>query len=110
MLAALPILIGLPIVMILPAWYLRNRRGPTSPLIVLLPLPGLLLWFALLLLDIGPPSRNLLYEPLGIGMIAVMLAYWKMFKLDRVNPERSGRTAVLFMLLATLMVRLTMPG
>ncbi len=110
MLDALPIIIGLPVALIWPIWYLRNRRRRTSPLIALLPLPGLLLWFALLLLGIGPPSRNLLYEPLGIGMIAVMLAYWKLFKLDRVNPERSGRTAVLFMLLATLMVRLTMPG
>ncbi len=110
MLDALPIIIGLPIALIWPIWYLRNRRRPTSPLIALLPLPGLALWFLLMVLNIGPPSRNLLYEPLGIGMIAVMLAYWKMFKLDRVNPERSGRTAVLFMLLATLMVRLTMPG
>jgi len=46
----LPILIGLPIALIWPVWYLRNRRRPTSPLVALLPLPGLLLWLVLLLL------------------------------------------------------------
>ncbi len=109
MLATLPILIGLPIAMIWPVWYLRNRKRPTSPLIVLLGVPGLALWFLLFALGIGGTSRNLLYEPLGIGMIAVMIAYWKLFKLDATNPERAGQTALLLMLLATLAVRLTAP-
>lgn len=110
MLDALPIMLGLPIVLIWPVWFLRNRQRPTNPLIMLLHLPALALWFVMLMLGIGPLSRQLLYEPLGIGMIAVMLAYWKMFKLDITNPQRSGQTALLLVLLATLAVRLTMPA
>lgn len=110
MLEFLPMLIGLPILLIWPVWFLRNKRRPTSPLITLLAIPGLLLWLLLILLGVGPASQNLLYEPLGIDMIAVMLAYWKLFKLDRTNPERSGQTVVVLMLLATLAVRLTMPA
>ncbi len=109
MLETLPMLIGLPIALIWPVWFLRNKRRPSSPLITLLALPGLAFWFALLMLGVGPPSRQLLYEPLGIGMIAVMLAYWKLFKLDAANPQRSGQTVLILMLLATLAVRVTMP-
>ena len=110
MLQTLPMLVGLPMLLIWPAWYLRNKRRTSSPMITLLAIPGLALWFLLLLAGVGPASRNLLYEPLGIGMIAVMLAYWKLFKLDRTNPERSGQTVMVLMLLATLAVRLTMPA
>jgi len=110
MLATLPLLIGLPMVMIWPVWYLRNRKRPSSPLIVLLPLPGLVLWFLLFFLGVGGTSRQLLYEPLGVGMIAVMIAYWKLFKLDVTHPGRAGQTALLLLLLATLAVRLTAPG
>ncbi len=110
MLETLPILLSLPMLLLYPVWFFTNRSRPSSPLILLLAVPGIALWFALMLLGIGPPSRNTLYEPLGIGMIAVMLGYWKLLKLDRSNARNAGKVVVVLMLLATLTVRLTMPA
>lgn len=110
MLETLPIILGLPALLIWPVWRYANHRRPSTPLIMFLGVPGIALWFLLMILDIGHESRNLLYEPLGISMIAVMLAYWKLMKLERSNPKNAGKTVIVLLLLATLTIRLTMPG
>jgi hypothetical protein len=95
---------AVPALLILPGYLSARRRAPHSAWILLISLPGLILWLGLTSLGIGAQSLGNLSELLGVCGVAVAGAYLSLLT-RRVTPLHV-LTAVL---LVTLALRLFTP-
>ena len=96
--------VAVPALAILPGYLRARRRGPRSAWILLLPLPPVVLWVALMALGVGTQSPGNLAELYPISGAGVVGAYLSLF-IPRVTPKR----ALAAMLLLTVAVRLLSP-
>jgi len=92
-----------------PGWMIARRRKPQGPAILLLSLPGIVLWTILTAAGIGAQSLSNVIEIFGIAVVSVIVAYVKLFIMDRHAMKDSGIIALLIVLGVTLLLRLFMP-
>lgn len=104
---------GLPLALIFPAFnYSRRKKEKESPLLPLVHVPALLVLFRLLSIGFGrPQSLGNLVEFFILGAAGVLVAYLKVFVVDRFHTRHTLSTYVSAALLVFVSValRLFMP-
>lgn len=92
-----------------PGWMRARKKKPHGPAILFLVLPGIFLWTGLTAAGIGPQSLANIVEVFGIAAVSVIVAYVKLFFMDRREMKNSGIISLLIVLGLTLLLRLFMP-
>ncbi|MBT8448201.1 MAG: hypothetical protein KJO69_00835 [Gammaproteobacteria bacterium] len=95
--------------LILPGWMIARKNAPQGPAIIFLALPGVLLWAALTMSGVGAQSLANVVEVFYIAIISVIVAYAKLFIMDRLKIKYSGIISMVIVLVATLCLRLFVP-
>jgi hypothetical protein len=109
MIVLFAVLIIISAALIAPGWVIARRKNPQGPAILLLALPGILLWTVLTAAGVGAQSLANIVEIFGITTVSVVTAYIKLFLLDRREMKHGGIIALLIVLGVTLLLRLFMP-
>jgi hypothetical protein len=102
----------LPIIsaaLIAPGWMIARRQNPQGPAILFLTLPGIILWTVLTASGVGAQSLSNIIEIFGIVVVSVIVAYTKLFVMDRREIKQSGMIAISIVLGVALLLRLFIP-
>jgi len=94
-----------------PAWLLARRRGRETPLLLVLPLPGIAAWIALSMLGYGSQSLSNLIEPFIVLLVGAALAYLFLVLVDRTGVRPAAIAALLMaaLILLAVLLRTFMP-
>ena len=93
--------------LVAPGWLWARRHGPQALWPLFLPTLGVVFWFFLVMLHIGPQSLSNLIEAPGVMVGAVIAAYLKFFVLDRRLESEKGKEAgslLVFLLVAAVAI------
>jgi hypothetical protein len=97
--------------LILPGWFWAKRQQSQTPWVLFLPVSGVGFWFVLVMLRIGPQSLSNLIEIPIVAIIAVAVAYLKIFAIDKQLKKSTYGEIIAYAIVAsvTLGLRLFMP-
>lgn len=112
MFAFFTFLVAAPAVLNVPAWlYARRRRAGTTPPILVLGAPAIVVWVLLTMLGVGAQSLSNLVETLMLAALSVVLCYGQVFLLDRLlpSPRRTSLGLAAGLILVGVLLRLFMP-
>ncbi len=68
---------------IYPAYRISRRKGPESRFLVVAPVPAVIVWVAVTAMGFGAQSLANIVEVFAIFVLGIVLAYVKVFALDR---------------------------
>jgi len=94
-----------------PAFAASRRRGPESRLLAVAPVPAVAVWMAVTAAGYGAQSLSNIVEVFAVFGLGVVLAYVKVFVIDRARGGARASTYCLVGLLVVLalVLRATMP-
>lgn len=97
--------------LILPGWLWAKRQQSQSPWVLFLPVSGMGFWFVLVMLCIGPQSLSNLVEVPIVAIVAVVVAYLKIFAIDKQLKKPRHGEVIAYAVVASvaLGLRLFMP-
>jgi len=104
-------LVALSCALIYPAYLASRRRGDESRLLVVAPVPAVVVWGAVTATGFGAQSLSNIVEVFAVFGLGVVLAYVKVFIVDKTPGEARASTYWLVGLLvaSALILRVTMP-
>lgn len=96
---------------IYPAYLASRRRGEESPLLLVAPVPAVVVWGAVTASGYGAQSLSNIVEVFAVFGIGAILAYLKVFVVDKARGTARASTFWLVGLLVVLalVLRATMP-
>ena len=103
----------IPMLMILPAFFLSQRKPQEESLLLpFVHMPAIILWFLLTVFGIGAQSLANIVELIYLGIAAVTLAYIKVFIIDRRTSQHALTTygTVAVLLGSVILLRALMPS
>ena len=108
---ALLFLVVLSCALIYPAYSASRRQGDESSLIVVAPVPAVVVWGAVTAAGYGAQSLSNIVEVFAVFGLGIVLAYVKVFVIDRGRGRARASTYWLVGLLVVLalVLRVAMP-
>lgn len=107
----LPLVILVPIIFSLPAWFIARKRYDATPWSLTYAVPGLVLWVVLAISGVGSQSLGNIVELLYLSFGAVPLYYLKVLFIDKIRPNTRLNTimATVIICVVAVILRLVMP-
>lgn len=107
----LPIVILIPMLFCLPAWFIARKRYNATTWSLTYAVPGMVLWVGLAVSGVGSQSLGNLVELLYLSFGAVPLYYLKVMFIDKIRPDTRLNTIIATVMLcfAAIILRLVMP-
>jgi hypothetical protein len=101
----------LGVLLILPGWLWARKKVSQTPLILGLPIVGIVMWIGLTSLGMGAQSLSNIVEIFIVFAVSICSAYFKFIFFNRRTKHRSHGTlyAIPIVLLVTIGLRLFMP-
>lgn len=112
MTVAFLVLVALSCAAIFPAYSASRRQNSESPLLVVAPVPAIAVWAAVTASGYGAQSLSNVVEVFAVFGVGVILAYIKVFVIDKARGRSRASTYWLVALLVVLalVLRTTMPN
>lgn len=103
-------LVIISIIMILPGWYAAQKKFPQNAAIFGIGLVGVAFWVLVASLGLGPQSLSNLIETPMVAVVAVLLAYIKMFLLESKKVKYATSISYGAIIIVVMGLRLFMPN
>lgn len=107
----LPLLILIPVVFCLPAWFIARKRYNATTWSLTYAVPSMVLWVILAMSGIGSQSLSNVVELLYLCFGSVPIYYLKVLYIDKIRPDTRRNTilATVMLCVVAIILRLVMP-